>query len=249
MEINGSVYERLYPESQFASFHRRSLRFLFFSLVADLVEPTSVVVDYGAGRGAASSSENCYANWLANLRGRVTKVIGLDVDPIVTQNPTLDEAYVLAADGRIPLPDASVDLMFSCMVLEHVADPAQTVAEIKRVLRPGGWFCACTPNRWSYFAMGARLIPNAWHAALLSRVVGGRAAGDTFPTFYRMNTLRAVRRLFGGFRNCSFIYNGPPGYHFGSMVLARFWLLLMTVLPPSMGQYLFIFVQKPAPLA
>jgi SAM-dependent methyltransferase len=42
-------------------------------------------------------------------------------------------------DGRtIPLPDASVDVVFSSNVLEHVPDLACTHAEIRRVLVPGG---------------------------------------------------------------------------------------------------------------
>jgi ubiquinone/menaquinone biosynthesis C-methylase UbiE len=42
-------------------------------------------------------------------------------------------------DGRtIPLPDASVDVVFSSNVLEHVADLSRMHAEIRRVLAPGG---------------------------------------------------------------------------------------------------------------
>lgn len=42
-------------------------------------------------------------------------------------------------DGRtIPLPDASMDVVFSSNVLEHVPDLAHMHAEIRRVLVPGG---------------------------------------------------------------------------------------------------------------
>ena len=39
---------------------------------------------------------------------------------------------------RLPFADRSVDLVFSIAALEHVPRPAETVAEMSRVLRPGG---------------------------------------------------------------------------------------------------------------
>jgi len=41
---------------------------------------------------------------------------------------------------RIPFPDASVDAVVCTLVLCSVAEPAATLAEIRRVLKPGGRF-------------------------------------------------------------------------------------------------------------
>lgn len=49
--------------------------------------------------------------------------------------PNID--YVGRAEA-IPLPDASVDLVITQEVLEHVADPFKAITEIQRVLKPGG---------------------------------------------------------------------------------------------------------------
>lgn len=38
----------------------------------------------------------------------------------------------------LPFPDAAFDHVFACFVLEHLAHPAQALAELLRVLRPGG---------------------------------------------------------------------------------------------------------------
>jgi SAM-dependent methyltransferase len=61
--------------------------------------------------------------------------------------PDTAELYTRGAPGRasvigdgywLPLADASVDVCFSCNVLEHVRDPAGLIDEMIRVTRPGG---------------------------------------------------------------------------------------------------------------
>lgn len=49
----------------------------------------------------------------------------------------IDYRAPVTADA-LPFPDGSFDLVYSVAVLEHVPKPAETVAEIRRVLRPGG---------------------------------------------------------------------------------------------------------------
>lgn len=46
--------------------------------------------------------------------------------------------YRLTDGTRLPWPDATFDIVWSNSVLEHVRDPAAVLAEVRRVLRPGG---------------------------------------------------------------------------------------------------------------
>ena len=46
--------------------------------------------------------------------------------------------FVSSPDGRLPLPDASVDAVFSTDTFEHVMNLELAFLEIFRVLRPGG---------------------------------------------------------------------------------------------------------------
>lgn len=241
------IVQYFYPESSFASFSRGSQRFVFFSILADIITPDSVVLDFGAGRGVHTNETGHMAR-ISNLRGRVRKVIGVDPDPGVFENPWLDDAVTIEPGKPVPLPDGSVDVVISLSVLEHVRNPAFAAAEISRVLKPGGWFCAYTPNKYGYPALCARLIPNSLHGRLVQMAIPstGRTLEDAFPTVYRMNTVAAIRRYFPapGFSDYSFIFNGYPGYNFGHLPIALVWWLLMWLLPTRFGQVLFVFVKK-----
>ncbi len=55
--------------------------------------------------------------------------------------------YRQASGESIPFPDATFDLVYCCDVLEHVRDLGKVIAEISRVLKPGGVFLYDTINR------------------------------------------------------------------------------------------------------
>ena len=56
----------------------------------------------------------------------------------------------LAADAhRLPLPDGSVDGVFCSNLLEHTPDTEGVLAEVTRVLRPGGWAWVSWTNWYS----------------------------------------------------------------------------------------------------
>jgi SAM-dependent methyltransferase len=151
-----------------------------------VVRPTHAVLDVGAGAGEL----NAY-----DLKGRVQRLVGVDVDRRVSANPLLDVG-VPADICALPFRESSFDVAFSIYVLEHVNDPAALVAEIYRVLRPGGICMALTPNLFHYVTAVSRLSPIAFHKWINEK--RGRPVEDTFPTCYRLNSRRALIRHFGG---------------------------------------------------
>jgi SAM-dependent methyltransferase len=49
---------------------------------------------------------------------------------------------------RLPVRDGSLDVVVSINVLEHVAEPARALAELRRALRPGGRLFLVAPQSW-----------------------------------------------------------------------------------------------------
>ena len=101
------------------------------------------VLDVGCGSGGITVA-------LARDYG-AARVIGLDVEaPVCAKARARAEAAGLAgrveirevAPGPFPLPDASVELVFSKDSIVHIPDKAALAREAFRVLRPGGWFAA-----------------------------------------------------------------------------------------------------------
>ena len=113
--------------------------------------------------------------------------------------PTSRSANSVDFDGiQLPFDEASFDLCVSNYVLEHVAHPRQHFREVARVLRSGGAYCFRTPNRWHYVAIASRLLPYSAHLKLANRLRGlAEDAHDPYPTHYRANSRRAIRRFAG----------------------------------------------------
>lgn len=62
-------------------------------------------------------------------------------------------------DGRIPLPDGCADVVTCFAVLEHVPQEGAALAEMRRVLRPGGRLVVSVPNRWWIFETHGADLP------------------------------------------------------------------------------------------
>jgi len=59
----------------------------------------------------------------------------------------------------LKFPDHSFDVVVMWHVLEHVSDPRPTLAEVARILRPGGLFMVAVPN---FGSVEARLTRAGW---------------------------------------------------------------------------------------
>jgi ubiquinone/menaquinone biosynthesis C-methylase UbiE len=113
------------------------------------VRPSDRVLDLGCGDGA-------FAGVLADAAGARDgatapgSVVGVDVAEAAlrqarARHPGLTFARA-PLDGALPLDDGSFDVVWASEVIEHVADTARWLSEVRRVLVPRGRLLLTTPS-------------------------------------------------------------------------------------------------------
>jgi SAM-dependent methyltransferase len=159
----------------------------FHSLCRSVCPVGGQILEVGAGA----------PNKTSRLLSTIGEVHGVDPDPVIRTNSLLATSSVIT-DDQYPFPSNFFDACVSDYVLEHVRDPVRHLHEVRRVLKPGAPYVFRTPNRWHYVYAAAALTPHVLHLRLANRLRALPAeAPDPYPTFYRMNSTRAIRRLAG----------------------------------------------------
>jgi ubiquinone/menaquinone biosynthesis C-methylase UbiE len=154
------------------------------TLVLDLLGPDMSLLDFGCGRAFPMAEK-----WLSTG----AKVCG--IDPVADQSAVPEGAEVIEGGSEeMPFGDQEFDVITSCAVLEHLEKPAKVFQEFYRVLKTGGRVVLLTPSKHDYVSIAAKLMPNRFHAKVVS-ATEGRDEMDTFPTFYRANSHRQLVRL------------------------------------------------------
>ncbi|HEY4127117.1 MAG TPA: methyltransferase domain-containing protein [Gammaproteobacteria bacterium] len=97
----------------------------------------ATVLDAGCGQGKALK--------LLKQQFKPVNLIAVDLDPHAilaaraeAKRRKLRPEFIEADCASIPLPDASVDLVFCHQTLHHLVRQEETLAEFRRVLKPGG---------------------------------------------------------------------------------------------------------------
>jgi SAM-dependent methyltransferase len=105
------------------------------------------VLDLGCGAGDSVEqfrSLNPGVHWLG---------VDLERSPEVAER-TRTDAEFRTFDGRsIPEEDGAVDVVYCKQVLEHVEEPRPLLADVARVLRPGGLFLGSTSQLEPYHSL------------------------------------------------------------------------------------------------
>ena len=148
-------------------------------------------------------------------------VVGIDILRSQLRRRTAGAVLAQGDVAALPLASASADLVVCWDVLEHLPAPECAIAEIARVLRPGGRAVLALPNILSLKGLVTRFTPWWFHVWVYRRVLGDASVGtegsDQFPTAFRFVLRPAgLRRLVeasGLHVEDMQLYEGPVPQH------------------------------------
>lgn len=161
------------------------------------IEPGSLVLDVAAGTGSITRL----------LEAREARVVALDQSmEMLSQLRHATGLTVDATAERLPFADATFDAVTTGYLLRYVDDVAGCLAELARVLRPGGWLGVVEFSRpsgmwkplWDLYTRAllpaaGRLIGSGWEE--VGRFLGPNIAAfvETWP----QDRLRATATAAG----------------------------------------------------
>jgi demethylmenaquinone methyltransferase/2-methoxy-6-polyprenyl-1,4-benzoquinol methylase len=157
---------------------------------------TNLVLDVATGTGLVARA--------LTRAGRARVIVGLDQsEPMLRagRDATSSSTVVLAQAEHLPFPDRSFDALTVTYLLRYVDDPAATMRELARVVRPGGVMASlefavprgavARPSWWLYTRVVmptiGRLVSPEWRRV-------GAFLGPSIEDFWRRYPLEAQRR-------------------------------------------------------
>jgi SAM-dependent methyltransferase len=160
------------------------------------------------GRGKRVLDLGCRSGALTRHILEGNELVGLDVDAaaLAKARDLGIEAVQANVEEPLPFEDASFDAVIAGELFEHLQFPDALVAEIARVLRPGGVLVGSVPNA---FRLQGRL-----------RFLLGRVPEDD-PTHLQMFSPASMRDLLGGFENVRLEFVGGRYRRLHPRLLAR----------------------------
>lgn len=173
--VDNAIYDRIpdawWSDESFMALLRRAVnppRFDYFrGVLAKLrLAPMDLsVLDVGCGGGLLAEE---FAALGCKVTGVDRSAPTLIAARAHAMQGGLDIEYLRGDAARLPFAGPNFDVACCCDVLEHVDDSSRVVAEIARVLRPGGVFFFDTINRtWQSKLFAIKLAQDWWPTRLV----------------------------------------------------------------------------------
>lgn len=165
------------------------------------------VVEHALGRpdltGLRALDVGCSAGFIADelaAAGAITTGVDIDEPGLARARERFGErvTFKMARGDALPFDDGSMDVVVFNHIYEHVVDPEAVVADIHRVLRPGGLLYLGVGHRWQVIEPHHRLPFLSWlPQGAADRYL--RLAGKGEHYYEHYYTPAGLRRLFAAY--------------------------------------------------
>lgn len=206
-------------------------QYVYLGILTEYLKDNIAWLDLGCGH-------QFFPEWIPESFGSQEKfaersglTVGLDYDAESIKMHRFLSNGIVGDIQSVPFADQSFDLITANMVMEHVRLPGIALTEIRRILKPKGIVIFHTPNLFNYLTMIGRIVPDGIKKRLI-KSLEGRENEDVFPTYYRMNTSKTIRKYASraGFEivDMQYLESSAETQNLGRLVI--FELLLIKLL-------------------
>jgi len=170
-------------------------------------------LDIGCGCGINMCTDYQWA-----IRQHVDEYVGVEPDAEISPLDGLFDHHHTTLMDYADLPENHFDVLYSWMVMEHVADPIKFMQSVYRCLKPGGVYLFVTPNRRHYFTRISATLHHLRLNELVLRMLRKSEVDDYhYPVQYRFNREKQINECAQhlGFHAPEYAYlenEGPKPY-------------------------------------
>lgn len=218
-------------------FYKKSVPDLWFKLLCIEAKEHYVILEIGSGSGKGKQNTEY---------PKVKKIIGLDLDARVLENPYLDEAHHANAYAlKETLPNTKFDLIYSHMVAEHIDDGKRFISTQMALLKDNGILLHSTVSKYYWTSLINNFFPVSFKNFLIKNLGGGRSAEDIFPAHYKLNSEMDIKNICNelSLRFEIIRQDEPPGYLRRSIILMLIYMILhrplQSIIPSLRPTFIF----------
>lgn len=218
-------------------FYRKTVQNLWFKLLSIEVKEHFEILEIGSGSGKGKQN---------NDYPKVKKIIGIDLDARVLENPYLDEAHNANAFAlKETIPNKKFDLIYSHMVAEHIDDGKRFISTQMALLKDDGKLLHSTVSKYYWTSLINDVLPIKLKNFLIKNLGSGRSAEDIFPAHYKLNSEIDIKNICDelSLRFEIIRQDEPPGYLRRSIILMLIYMILhrplQSIIPSLRPTFIF----------
>lgn len=181
-----------------------SVHDVYDDLLMPYIKKDNILLDAGCGKKGIMNK----------YRGRLKYAVGIDLSlSALKQNDSLN-SYVQGGLNNLPFVDEAFDIIISQWAVEHISEPDVCFREFYRVLKKGGGIILVTNSVYHPLMFFSSIFPEGIRDRVKDRMLPPEIEEDTFPTYYRCNTLKRMEEVLGGigFSKAAEFYVGDPSF-------------------------------------